>query len=73
MEGNASALNDKVAKVLPYAQAPKTDSHTELSGYEAVHEVEVSMNQPVEMPGEGDIDSQPEESTTGPHEMDAGS
>jgi hypothetical protein len=57
MEGDP--LGDKGAKVLPYASQPPTDSHTELPGGEAAHEVETPMSKPVEMQGEA-----------GPHEMD---
>jgi hypothetical protein len=77
MEGDAGtgAFNDKDAKVLPYAQQAKTDSHTELPGYEAAHEVESPMNWPAEMQGEGYVDSgaAERERGAGPHEMEAGS
>lgn len=43
MEG--APLDDKNAKVLP------TDSHTELPGSEAAHEVETPMSRPAEMQG----------------------
>jgi hypothetical protein len=49
MEGEP--LDDKNAKVLPYASQPLTDSHTELPGSEAAHEVETPMSRPVEMQG----------------------
>ena len=49
MEGEP--LDDKDAKVLPYASQPLTDSHTELPGSEAAHEVETPMSRPVEMQG----------------------
>lgn len=67
MEGDA--LNDKDVKLLPHGQPPKTDSHTELPGYGAVHEVESPINRPVEMPGEGYVDGQETQRDTGPHEM----
>jgi hypothetical protein len=69
MEGEGEVFNDKDAKVLPYTQPPKTDSHSELPGYEAAHEVESPMKRPVEMQGEGYIDSQTAEPEAGPHEM----
>jgi hypothetical protein len=49
MEG--TPLDDKDAKVLPYASLPLTDSHTELPGGEAAHEVETPISRPVEMQG----------------------
>lgn len=67
----AAGFNDKDNKVLPYAQQAKTNSHAELPGYEAAHEVEGAMNRPVEMQGEGSIDSQTVERSTEPHEMAA--
>lgn len=67
MEGDA--LNDKDAKLLPHGQPPKTDSHTELPGHGAVHEVESPINRPVEMPGESYVNSQETQRDRGPHEM----
>ena len=75
MESGAGTFDDKDGKVLPYAHPPNTDSHTELPGYEAAHEVESPMNRPVEMQGEGYIDGQTAEravDASGPHEMEAG-
>lgn len=77
MEGDGGALvTDKDAKFLPYAQQAKTDSHSELPGYEAAHEVETPMARPVEMQGEGGyVDSgaveRERERAGGPHEMAA--
>jgi hypothetical protein len=65
-------FNDKDNKVLSYAQQAKTNSHAELPGYEAAHEVEGAMDQPVEMQGEGSVDSQTAERSAGPHEMGGG-
>ena len=75
VEGGAGVFDDKDGKVFPYAHPPNTDSHTELPGYEAAHEVESPMNRPVEMQGEGYIDGQTAERAMdagGPHEMEAG-
>lgn len=49
MEG--APLDGKNAKVLPYALRPPPDSHTELQGDEAAHEVETPVSRPVEMQG----------------------
>jgi deferrochelatase/peroxidase EfeB len=69
MEG--APLDDKDAKALPYASQAPTDSHTELAGHEAAHEVETPMSRPVEMQGEGYVGSQEAtEREAGPHEMD---
>jgi hypothetical protein len=77
MEGEM--FDDKDAKLQPpYAQpaTAMTDSHTELLGYEAAHEVESPMNRPVEMQGEGYVDSGAAESeavaNSGPHEVEVG-
>jgi hypothetical protein len=68
MEGDGgSPFTDKDDKVLPYALQAKTDSHSELPGYEAAHEVETPTNRPVEMQGEGYVD----DGAAGPHEMAA--
>lgn len=76
MEGDAAAasaagFHDKDDKVLPYAQQAKTDSHRELPGYEAAHEVESPVNRPVEMQGEGYVGGEAAERSAGPHEMAA--
>jgi hypothetical protein len=69
MEG--TPLDGKGAKVLPYALRPPTDSHTELSGGEAAHEVETPVSRPVEMQGEGHAGSLGRaDRDLGPHEMD---
>jgi len=49
MEG--APLDGRNAKVLPYASQPATDSHTELPGSEAAHEVETPVSRPAEMQG----------------------
>lgn len=49
MEG--APLDDKNAEGLPYASQPLTDSHTELPGSEAAHEVETPTSRPAEMQG----------------------
>jgi hypothetical protein len=49
MEG--APLAGKDAKALPYASLPPTDSHTELPGGEAAHEVETPISRPAEMQG----------------------
>jgi len=49
MEG--APLDDKNANVPPYASQPLTDSHTELPGSEAAHEVETPISKPAEMQG----------------------
>ena len=49
MEG--TPLDGKNARVLPYTLLPPTNSHTELQGDEAAHEVETPISRPVEMQG----------------------
>lgn len=55
----------------PTAPQAKADSHSELPGYEAAHEVESPMNRPVEMQGEGYVGGEAAERSAEPHETAA--